>query len=309
MTLREPRPSDLPDILAINAAALANYAQAQFTHPFRHLHPAAFECAMTHGPREKLAAAPDGTSFNIVLEDPETHSVVAWGFWRRNHGPAFTSKIDGYRALAARGPHVQDASDLAIITPSGGPIASAPNTNINININIDSGNSNGGVGEQAKPRELEMPAEVSPSASPARVRLSKICAANDALAHFAHPHWYLSHLLVHPAHKRKGYGTTLTLWGMQRARADGLPCLLTASIEGEKLYSRLGWRVIGRRTLPRLEDMPEAERAMEERLLGKAVVEEQFTALPPSVMAWGDRVEDYAVLEADGPDRGPQLTN
>ncbi|OCK76718.1 hypothetical protein K432DRAFT_305732, partial [Lepidopterella palustris CBS 459.81] len=51
-------------------------------------------------------------------------------------------------------------------------------------------------------------------------------------------------LCVHRDHQRKGAGTMLMQWGMERAAEMGLPAYLEASHEGYPLYKKLGFRDI-----------------------------------------------------------------
>ncbi|KAJ6258672.1 hypothetical protein Dda_6720 [Drechslerella dactyloides] len=269
-TMRPACPADLPAILAISAAALDTHTHALFCHPFRESHPAAFLRVFQRHARKKALTEPDGVNFNVVIEDPDSGQVVAWAFWRRMQGVALEEKLEKCRK------ELQSAEQTA---------TSAPRAMTH---------------ESTSPQDDEWTSddeESSPSASRCRVRLTNALTAADNLLYFSAPHWYLSLLMVHPEYKRAGHGTRLTLWGMKRAAADGLPCLLVASDQGERLYGRLGWRMVGRRKFPKLEDMPDDERRREEELLGKDVVEEQFAASAPSVMVWGDAEADFDVFE------------
>jgi predicted N-acetyltransferase YhbS len=48
-------------------------------------------------------------------------------------------------------------------------------------------------------------------------------------------------LAVDPAFQRRGLGTLLTLHGVNRAHAEGLPVVLFASPQGAPLYATLGF--------------------------------------------------------------------
>ncbi|KAF3904614.1 hypothetical protein ABW21_db0204593 [Orbilia brochopaga] len=277
--MRPARPSDLPDILTINAAALATHTQAQFCHPFRESHPEAYLRVFQHQARKKALLEPDGVNFNVVIEDSESGKVVAWAYWRRLQGTALESKLEKSRK------EIQQTSSNFTTTDT---TQSHNDPSIR---NSESNESTEG-GEWNSDNE-----ESSPSASRSRVRLAHAFSAADNLLYFSTPHWYLSLLMVHPAHKRVGHATRLTLWGMQRAAADGIPCLLIASEQGEHVYTRLGWRMLGRRKFPGLEDMPDEERRREEEVLGKEVVREQFNVVGLSVMIWGDRDTDIEIFE------------
>lgn len=57
--------------------------------------------------------------------------------------------------------------------------------------------------------------------------------------------WYLKVLCVHPNYQRKGIGTVLVNWGLDRARARGQKVYLEASEFGKGLYRRLGFEEVG----------------------------------------------------------------
>ncbi|EPS37300.1 hypothetical protein H072_9090 [Dactylellina haptotyla CBS 200.50] len=259
--LRPGRWSDITEILEIQSHSLDDFAQAQFSYPFRRQYPNHFKSAMEASPRRKLAEN-GGKSFNIIIEHRESGKVAGWGFWRRNVGEEYENKMEKYSSIAAGG--YKDAySEGGTKEPGAG-------------------------GEES---ELS-----NPAASRARLLLSNRCVIHDSITHFSAPHWYLSHLLVHPDFMRQGLGSILTLWGMRKAKDEGLPAFLTASVEGERLYSRLGWRQIGARTFPKLEDMSEKDRKAEEEFFGKEELEMQFNIAPPLVMEWGSYESDAEVF-------------
>ncbi|KAF3910993.1 hypothetical protein AA313_de0201642 [Arthrobotrys entomopaga] len=277
MTLRPGTPTDLPAIQEITRLSLDGHAVAQFTYPNRTRYPAEFLTAMDETPRKKLSESPP-LSYNLVIEDPGSGKVVAWGFWRRNAGGEYISKIARYRQF------------MELELDAGGY-----NDNTNINSNNITDNNSGVKGDENQGK-----LDVNPAASKARMQLSDKCVIRDSLTYFSQPHWYLSQLVVHPEQKRRGYGRLLTIWGMRRAREEGLPAFLTASPEGERLYGSLGWRDIGSRSFPKLEEMNEDDRKAEEEMFGKEVLEEHFRIAPPRVMKWGDLEEDYPALDRYG---------
>ncbi|KAI1010361.1 hypothetical protein LB503_005107 [Fusarium chuoi] len=57
------------------------------------------------------------------------------------------------------------------------------------------------------------------------------------------PHYYLELICTHETWQRKGAGTLLLRWGMERADTDGLPCFLEATTKGKLVYEKLGFRV------------------------------------------------------------------
>lgn len=65
-------------------------------------------------------------------------------------------------------------------------------------------------------------------------------------------YWTLNALGVSRDHGRQGIGSQLLQWGMDRADESDTAIVIAASQEGEKLYARHGFKVLGRRTL--LED-------------------------------------------------------
>ena len=53
------------------------------------------------------------------------------------------------------------------------------------------------------------------------------------------------HLMIHPAHQRKGIGAALLSAVMAKADAEQLPSFITASREAHGLYLKLGFEDIG----------------------------------------------------------------
>lgn len=64
--------------------------------------------------------------------------------------------------------------------------------------------------------------------------------------------WHLHWLGVDPAQQRKGIGRHLVQWGLDRAIEDKVWAGIESSAVGEKLYSSMGFKVIGER-LPCIE--------------------------------------------------------
>lgn len=59
------------------------------------------------------------------------------------------------------------------------------------------------------------------------------------------PHWFLDHVAVAPEQRGKGVGSGLVRFGLDHARADGVPAFLeTARPENVGLYEHLGFRVV-----------------------------------------------------------------
>lgn len=54
-------------------------------------------------------------------------------------------------------------------------------------------------------------------------------------------HWHLKMLGVDPKWQRNGVGKMLTLWGLERAREEGVPAGLEASEAGGPMYLKLGF--------------------------------------------------------------------
>jgi predicted N-acetyltransferase YhbS len=57
--------------------------------------------------------------------------------------------------------------------------------------------------------------------------------------------WYLKTLAVSPKFQRKGVGTALVKWGMERARLNGERLYVDASYVGKPLYLKLGFNEVG----------------------------------------------------------------
>lgn len=68
-------------------------------------------------------------------------------------------------------------------------------------------------------------------------------------------HWELELLGVHPDFQRKGIGAKLLQYGFDRAREDKVPLILFATLRGEKLYLKLGFREVNRVTVDEEHDL------------------------------------------------------
>ncbi|KAI5466833.1 acyl-CoA N-acyltransferase [Mariannaea sp. PMI_226] len=82
------------------------------------------------------------------------------------------------------------------------------------------------------------------------------CGDGAAAAHFfqtahnarrrvmsaATSHWFLSMIVTYPHAQRKGVGSALMQYGVERADEDGWVCYLNASEDGKPLYERFGFR-------------------------------------------------------------------
>ena len=59
------------------------------------------------------------------------------------------------------------------------------------------------------------------------------------------PQWYLDLIAVAPERRGEGIGAALIRWGLERARADGVPAVLeTAQPDNVALYEHFGFRVV-----------------------------------------------------------------
>jgi ribosomal protein S18 acetylase RimI-like enzyme len=59
------------------------------------------------------------------------------------------------------------------------------------------------------------------------------------------PQWYLDLIAVAPERRGEGIGSALIRWGLERARADGVPAVLeTAQPDNVPLYEHFGFRVV-----------------------------------------------------------------
>ncbi|KAH8695505.1 acyl-CoA N-acyltransferase [Talaromyces proteolyticus] len=58
-------------------------------------------------------------------------------------------------------------------------------------------------------------------------------------------HLYVKHLMIDPAHQRKGIGQRLLSAVLAKSDAEGIPTFLTASAESHALYEKLGFVDIG----------------------------------------------------------------
>lgn len=55
----------------------------------------------------------------------------------------------------------------------------------------------------------------------------------------------LEYLAVNPEYRRRGVGEKLVSWGLEQADKQGLDSVLEATIDGGKLYRKLGFEDIG----------------------------------------------------------------
>lgn len=59
-------------------------------------------------------------------------------------------------------------------------------------------------------------------------------------------HMFLKILLCHPLYQRRGAGSALTRWGIERAAEHGLDTTVFASPMGLELYKKLGFKEVGK---------------------------------------------------------------
>ena len=57
--------------------------------------------------------------------------------------------------------------------------------------------------------------------------------------------WKLRNLCVDPAFQRRGVGGILLEWGQKQAARERCPVVLTASMKGQQLYRKKGFRAYG----------------------------------------------------------------
>lgn len=78
-------------------------------------------------------------------------------------------------------------------------------------------------------------------------RLAAFSAATEYRFYGALPRfWHLAALGVDPAAQRRGVGSRLVGWGLERAGREGLPATLEASARGRRLYAKCGFAVLER---------------------------------------------------------------
>ena len=53
-------------------------------------------------------------------------------------------------------------------------------------------------------------------------------------------------LAVHPAYWCEGHGTALVKWGLELAKMDSSPQGVVATVMGERLYTKLGYKRISK---------------------------------------------------------------
>ncbi|KAK6338617.1 hypothetical protein TWF696_009428 [Orbilia brochopaga] len=88
-----------------------------------------------------------------------------------------------------------------------------------------------------------------PAAFPPAIALMRQCFTDVAAQLSALPNFstylHLNILAVDPAFQRRGVGSRLVLWGVAKARCDGVPCALEASEAGKKVYLNSGFMELG----------------------------------------------------------------
>lgn len=88
------------------------------------------------------------------------------------------------------------------------------------------------------------------SADPKAVQEFDAWGLQDEIKHWSAPEranrWHAQSVVVAPEWQRKGVGKMLMDFILERARDDGMVVGLEASPEGEKLYSALGFQLLGR---------------------------------------------------------------
>jgi len=71
-----------------------------------------------------------------------------------------------------------------------------------------------------------------------------------------HDMWKLQNLCVDPAFQRRGVGGMLIDWGQEQATLEGCPVGLTASMIGQELYRKKGFRAYGHISCEGFQDVP-----------------------------------------------------
>lgn len=117
-------------------------------------------------------------------------------------------------------------------------------------------------------------------------------------------HWYLKLLAISPRHQRKGVGQLLLKWGIANSREESAiaptgptsPLTLIASPNGQRLYRKVGFTVIGwSPTVPTWEDEmtfgPERNRKELRTIYEKARDERCFIEAGGAIMVYEPR--DY----------------
>lgn len=80
---------------------------------------------------------------------------------------------------------------------------------------------------------------------------------------FEHPpyrrnRWELLTLAVDPPYQRRGIGQEMVAWGLERAKADGLPAVVIGAKGTEPLYQRCGFvHLVGNVSTAEIDDDPD----------------------------------------------------
>lgn len=85
-------------------------------------------------------------------------------------------------------------------------------------------------------------------ANPAHVKALSECAQacqRRCFAPYTTEHIHLQALGTLSEFQRRGHGSVLVRWGMERAAQDGVVATLMASPMGRNVYPRLGWEELG----------------------------------------------------------------
>lgn len=61
--------------------------------------------------------------------------------------------------------------------------------------------------------------------------------------------WHLASIAVSPKFERRGIGSKLVQYGQKIAAEEKVPVTLNASVKGEGLYTKLGFKLIQKREL------------------------------------------------------------
>jgi GNAT superfamily N-acetyltransferase len=74
--------------------------------------------------------------------------------------------------------------------------------------------------------------------------MAAVTAADEYFAPFPE-RWYLASLEVDERFARRGIGSLLVRWGMERAKGERVPVSLFATVAGERVYRKLGFEALG----------------------------------------------------------------
>lgn len=253
--LRPMLQSDLSAVTTIASSAFISQPDWDITHPHRYQYPLSWRAMLSRGTRRRFFAPAMWGIVCVSDDDPE--KVLGYAFWERC-GPAQSANSKG-RLSSSSGVAGGDAE--AMTDPW-----SERNTSLWIRLNNALSRLETryyGMWRENSARDYVAVDQVGslnlPSPDDLLDPLTKVAT-----------YWYLSLLAVDPDQQRRGIGTLLSKWGLDRATDENVTrdpkspvaVALAASTKGMGLYRKMGFKDVDWAVAPkdlmseRPEDMP-----------------------------------------------------